>query len=340
MATSSRCIVLGASAGGVETLKEVLSVLPSDIPAAIFVVLHIAPAAPSYLPAILSNNSSLEAVHPRDGDEIRNGLIYVAPPDHHLLIENNHIAVKRGPKENRFRPSIDALFRSAAYAYGPASIGVVLSGLLDDGTSGLWTIQRLGGITIIQDPDQSRYEAMPRNALEYVEPDYKLPSLKIARLLNDLVRQTVPAATNANADLERRIAVEVEIAAGKSPELADGGIYMGELTPFTCPECHGTLMKVTEGKLSRFRCHTGHAYSDNALLEAVMESSGLMMWQIVRSMEESIMLLKHMGKHLEDTGASDRAALYLEKAHEIEQKHKMFYQEVLRHESLSGDNLK
>src|SRR5688572_25460972 len=138
-------VVIGASAGGVESLREVVKGLPADLPAAVFVVLHISPFQPSSLPEILSRSGPLPACHPEDGAKIEAGRIYTAPPDHHLLIERGRVAVAKGPKENRFRPSIDALFRSAAYSYGPKVIGIVLSGALDDGTSGLWSIKRLGG---------------------------------------------------------------------------------------------------------------------------------------------------------------------------------------------------
>src|SRR5215207_2546543 len=140
-----RAIVIGASAGGVETLREVVSRIPADLPAPVFVVLQIPPYVASSLPQILSQAGPLPAVHPQDGTRIKAGTIYIAPPDHHLLIGQGRIAVKKGPKENRFRPSIDALFRSAAYIYGAQAIGVVLSGALDDGTSGLWSIKQLGG---------------------------------------------------------------------------------------------------------------------------------------------------------------------------------------------------
>src|SRR5215216_8035460 len=190
---SERCIVIGASAGGVETLREVVAHLPEDLSVPVFVVLHIPPFVASSLPKILSEAGHLPAVHPQDGDKIKPGHIYIAPPDHHLLIEEEHMAVKRGPKENHFRPSIDALFRSAAYIYGPKAIGVVLSGALDDGTSGLWSIKRLGGTAIVQEPSQAQFDSMPLSALEYVEVDYNLPSTEIGALLGRLADEpTVP----------------------------------------------------------------------------------------------------------------------------------------------------
>jgi two-component system chemotaxis response regulator CheB len=170
MSAPERVVVIGASAGGVESLKEVVGALRSDFPAAICVVLHVPPYQPSLLPKILSGCGELPAVHPEDGTNLLAGHIYVAPPDRHLLLGNDRASVTKGPKENRFRPSIDALFRSAAYAYGPKVIGVVLSGALDDGTSGLWSVKRMGGIAIIQSPDDARFDSMPKSALEYVDP--------------------------------------------------------------------------------------------------------------------------------------------------------------------------
>src|SRR5687768_14648135 len=156
-------VVVGASAGGVKALTEFVRSIPQGFKGSVFVVLHIPAASPSNLPAILTRAGVLKAIHPNDGEKIKPGLIYVAPPDHHMLLEGTSVLVKKGPEENRFRPSIDALFRSAAYVYGSRVIGIVLSGLLNDGTSGLWSIKRLGGLTIIQEPGDADYPSMPIN---------------------------------------------------------------------------------------------------------------------------------------------------------------------------------
>jgi two-component system, chemotaxis family, protein-glutamate methylesterase/glutaminase len=338
MDKSQRSIVIGASAGGVEALREVVSRFPADLPAPVFVVLHIPPYITSSLPQILSRAGSLPAIHPQDGAKIKPGFIYVALPDHHLLIEDGYLAVKRGPKENNFRPSIDALFRSAAYVYGPRAIGVVLSGALDDGTSGLWSIKRLGGIAVVQQPSQAKFESMPRSALEYVEVDHRLPSTEIGALLGRLVNEPPAPAVEMDSDLKARMAKEVEIAS-ENNAFQKGIMELGRLTPFTCPECHGVLVSIAEGKMSRFRCHTGHAYTDSALLEAVMESTGEVLWQVIRSLEESVMLLNHMGQHLQQAGDTDRAETFFAKARELEKRSKTFHNTVLKHESLSGDNL-
>ncbi|MDB5326305.1 MAG: chemotaxis protein CheB [Phycisphaerales bacterium] len=339
MSKLHRCIVIGASAGGVEALREVVAQLPKDLSAPVFVVLHIPPFVASSLPRILSRSGPLNAIHPKDGTVIKPGTIYVAPPDHHLLIEGPHIAVKRGPKENRFRPSIDALFRSAAYTYGPRAIGVVLSGVLDDGTSGLWSVERLGGISVIQDPSEARFEDMPRYALEYVNVKYTLPSTQIGSLLGRLIAEPLPIAKAAkHARDKERMKVELEIAADGSA-FQKGVMELGDLTPFTCPECHGVLVRIAEGKMSRFRCHTGHAYTDSALLEAVMETTGEMLWQVIRSFEESLMLLEHMGNHLKEAGDPVRAKIFFTKARELEKRSSTFHAAAMKHESLSGDNV-
>jgi two-component system chemotaxis response regulator CheB len=334
----NRVVVIGASAGGVESLREVVSGLPAKFPAAVFVVLHIPPFQPSSLPDILSRTGPLTARHAEDGAKIEAGRIYVAPPDHHLLIDRRHMAVKRGPKENRFRPSIDALFRSAAYTCGPGTIGVVLSGALDDGTSGLWTIKRLGGLAIVQQPDDARFESMPSSAVKHVDVDYRLGAGDIAARLVQLVAQGIPAHLDADPDLHKRAGTELAIAA-EGGAFQKGIMDMGELTPFTCPECHGALVQLNEDEMTRYRCHTGHAYNDSSLLEGVMESTGEMLWQVMRSLEEAVMLIDHMARRLEQEGDRRRARLYAGKARELEARSKVLHQTVQRHESLSRDNL-
>ncbi|HEY3823445.1 MAG TPA: chemotaxis protein CheB [Bryobacteraceae bacterium] len=336
----NRAIFLGASAGGVEALKDVIRELPEKLPAPVFVVLHIPPYISSALPKILAEAGHLPAIHPKNGASIRPGVIYVASPDHHLLTEKDHVLVKKGPKENLFRPSIDALFRSGAYTYRNRAIGVVLSGVLDDGTSGLWSIKRLGGTAIVQEPNEARFETMPRSALEYVEVDYTLTAPEIGKLLGTLVNETVRSSgmNHSQSEDKKRMATEIGVAS-EDDAFNKGVLELGELTPFTCPECHGVLVRVAEGKMSRFRCHTGHAYTDSALIEAVMEFSGELLWQVIRSLEEGVLLLEHMAKHLEKAGSSSRAAIFRSKSLEIKKRSEAYHKDVLIHESLSGDNL-
>ena len=325
---TERIIVVGASAGGVEALRDLVAGLPRDLPAAVCVVLHVPPYTASSLPAILTNAGPLPAEHASDGMKIRAAHIYVAPPDHHLLIDRGTLAVTKGPKENRFRPSIDALFRSAAYVYESSVIGVVLSGALDDGTSGLWSIKRLGGTTVVQQPEQSRFESMPRTALESVDVDYTVPSTEMGSLLARLAHDRLSAAAAPDSALESRMAAETEIAA-KAGAFQRGIMKFGELTPYTCPECHGALVRIREG----------HAYTASALLEGVMEESGELLWQVMRSLEEAVLLLDDMGRQLERAGASERAKEFYARARDIQKRSETYHADVLRHESLSGDNV-
>ena len=337
-----RCIAIGASAGGYEVVVDIVSQFPENLPAPVFVVMHIPAYHPSHLPYILSKAGTLPAVHPEDGSKIEDGHIYVAPPDHHLLVDDGKVAVKKGPKENGFRPSIDALFRSAAYSYGIRTIGVVLSGALHDGASGLWSIKRLGGIAIVQDPEEAEYPSMPRSALEYVDADYKVRSNDISPLLVGLAREMAAEERRADAHIEReldeRIAKEVQIAAGTNIS-AKSILDLGEMSPFSCPECHGALIKILEDKLTRFRCHTGHGYTEDALLEAIMQSTGEKLWQVTRGLQEGQMLLEHMGRHIQEAGEHARSEKALAKAHELGKRASRFAELAQEHESLSGNKL-
>jgi two-component system chemotaxis response regulator CheB len=290
------------------------------------------------LPKILSWFGDLKVVHPKDGERIKAGLIYVAPPDHHMLVERNRVLVKKGPKENRFRPSIDALFRSAAYVYGPRVIGVVLTGMLNDGTSGLWSVKRLGGITIIQDPSDAEFPFMPQNVLEYVEVDYTIPLIQMGDLLTELTTQPVPEQPNITAEEMDYIEKEVVIAAHDNAfEL--GIMNMGELTPFTCPQCHGALISIKEGKMVRYRCHTGHAFTTTALLAGVTESVEETLWSSVRALEETYMLLKSIASQYKAVGNEEAAENFSKKAEEIRKRSRLIQQSMFTSDVLSEDIL-
>ncbi|WP_035565291.1 chemotaxis protein CheB [Hymenobacter sp. IS2118] len=329
-------IVIGASTGGVEALMELVKALPADFPAPIFVVMHVPADSPSILPQLLSSVSALEARHPQDGEAVEAGVIYVARPDHHLLLEGDRVLVTRGPKENRFRPSIDALFRSAAYTYGPRVTGVVLTGYLDDGTSGLWSVQRMGGVAVVQEPLDAVQPSMPTNALEFVAADHVVPLAQMATLLVRLTQEPARAKTRLPAAELDLLKVELTIAKqGGGFEL--GIIDKGKLTPFTCPDCHGALTQLIEGKLIRYRCHTGHAYTVSALLSEVTESVESMLYQSMRGLEETKMLLLNLGRHFADDLQEAVAELFFRKADVTGQQARVIHESILKHESLSGD---
>jgi two-component system chemotaxis response regulator CheB len=329
-------VVIGASAGGVEALLELVTTLPKDFPAPIFVVQHVAPYSPSLMPQLLSRVSALPAKHPENGETIEPGVIYVAPPDHHLLIEDDHVLVTRGPKENRFRPSIDALFRSAAYTYGPRVIGVVLTGYLDDGTSGLWSVQRLGGLVVVQDPADAHFPAMPINALEFVTADYIVPLSQIGSLLTRLT--TEPPASKPHVTQEEMALLKIEFTIAKQENAFELGIIdKGKLTSFTCPDCHGALTQLVEGNIIRYRCHTGHAYTVNALLSEVTDSVESMLYQSMRGLEETKMLLQNLGSHFEQEAQPTIADLFFRRAAQAGKQARIIHESIIEHESLSGD---
>lgn len=329
-------VVIGASAGGVEALRELVGGLPAEFGGSVFVVLHIPPHSPSSLPKILDSAGPLPAAHPQDGESIQPGRIYVAPPDHHLLIQEGRVRVKRGPKENRSRPSVDALFRSAAYSFGARTVGVILSGTLDDGTSGLWTIKQLGGVAVVQDPAEALFPDMPRNACEQVEVDHVAPIAEIGPLLGRFAAETVSAKPDIPAEHMKRLQLEVEIAT-EDDAFQRGVMEWGELTPFTCPECHGVLVRLKEGRLTRFRCHTGHAFTPSALLAEVTASVEAMLWHTMRGLEECTMLLRHIGEHFTNAGEPEKAELFLEKAGEMGDRARIVHDSLPHHEQLSRD---
>src|SRR5579884_685598 len=210
----NRTVAVGTSSGGLEALRALLGALPADFPAPLCIVMHTAAESPGVLPTLLNRSTALEVRYAEDGDPLRPGRVYVAPPDRHLLVEPGRVRVTAGPRENRFRPAIDPLFRSVARVLGPAAVGVLLTGSLDDGTSGLDVIKRLGGVTIVQDPADALFPEMPRSAIEHVAVDYVVPLAEVAPILIDLVRtppqrvvQTVP----------EQVEVEVKIAKAENP---------------------------------------------------------------------------------------------------------------------------
>jgi two-component system, chemotaxis family, protein-glutamate methylesterase/glutaminase len=330
-------IVVGASAGGVEALLKFVKVLPENLDASIFIVLHTSPYSPSSLPQVLSRAGALKAKHPRDGEEIKKGLIYIAPPDHHLMLaKDNCIAVRKGPKENRFRPSIDALFRSAALIYGTRVIGIILSGLLDDGTSGMWNIKRCGGVAIVQDPEDALFPSMPENALQYIEADYIIQVGKMGALLPELIKQEIPKEPDLTQEEMKLLQMEVVIA--NSDNAFEIGILdMGELTTFTCPECHGALVSIKEGQLIRFRCHTGHAYTSSTLLASVTTGVEEKLWEVMKSMEETTMLLQQIADHYNKAGNAIAFKHFKEKADIIAQHARTIHATVFQQELFSED---
>lgn len=334
-------IVVGASAGGFEALKKLIGGLPKNLPAAIFIVWHMSAEIRGVLPQVLNREETLFAAHAFDGETIKSNRVYVATPDHHLLVEANRIRVTKGPKENRFRPAVDPLFRSAALAYGSRVIGVILSGALDDGTAGLWAVKQRGGIAVAQDPKDAEVPSMPENAIREVAVDYVVPMSKMPRLLVRLCKERMAEKSEVvmeNTAENEKTKIEIRIAA-EDNAFESGIMSLGELTPYTCPDCHGVLSTIKDGSRVRYRCHTGHAFSADALLTAVTEKIEDSLYNAIRGVEESIMLLNHLGDHFAEINQTKLAATYFRKAQEAEGRVQIVRQAVFSHEQLNKEKL-
>jgi len=260
-------VVIGASAGGVQALLDVVRRLPPDLSAAVFVVVHV-PSAKSTLPEILARASGLPATHARNGDQFESGHIYVAPPDYHMLVRSGWIELSHGPRENRTRPAIDPLFRSAARAFGPRVAGVILSGALGDGATGLLAVKSCGGYSIAQDPSESIIESMPLTALRLVEIDSVLPAASIAA---EIVRQAGQPVREEGLTLMTDDMELEERAISKDFEEQVTNRRAGEITPLTCPGCGGTLWQAKEDPILSFQCHVGHSWEGERLLDLKSE---------------------------------------------------------------------
>jgi two-component system chemotaxis response regulator CheB len=299
-------VVIGASAGGVEAVKEIATNLSSNLDAAVFVVVHVSPSSSGLLPNILNRSSGLPAHQAVNGEKILPGHIYVAPPDHHMLLEPNSVQIVRGPRHNRHRPAIDLLFRTAANTFGNRVIGVVLTGFLDDGSSGLLAIKNAGGIAIVQNPKDAEVESMPRNALQQVEADFCVSLKEIAPLINQLVKseaqKMAPQDGNPN---------------GKPNGKSNAKKWTN--TSFTCPECHGNIWEVDENGELRFECRVGHAYSPMAMMEANDEDVERSLWAALRALEESAALEQRLADLAQDRQRSSAMRLFAGKAHDRKQ---------------------
>lgn len=307
-------IVVGASSGGVEALVTLVSGLPPTLAAAIFVVLHVRPEGPSMLPAVLNRAGHLPAAHAVDGEPIRRGRIYVAPPAQQLYVERGRIAVRHGPRENLHRPAVDPLFRTAAHHYGARVIGIVLSGALDDGTAGLLAVKSAGGVTIVQDPSDATFSDMPSNAFDIVGPDYCVPVVDLPELL----RKLVGTAAVAPSDVTEEVPLETAEEAESSSETMRPD-ELGTPSAFTCPECHGTLWELADDRALRYRCRVGHAYSTETMVKAQGESSERALWAALRALEERVGLMNRIAERARMRGHEATAAMFEQRSRRIDE---------------------
>jgi two-component system chemotaxis response regulator CheB len=306
-------IVIGASAGGVEALSRLVQSLPPSLPAAVFVVLHVSSTGTSMLPQILQRAGGLPTHHACDGMEIRPGQIYIAPPDHHLLIKPGRMVVARGPRENNARPAVDPLFRTAALSYGPWVIGVILSGGLDDGTLGLLEVKRYGGIAVVQDPNEALIPSMPASAVEHVPVDSVLPLKQIGPELVRLAREPVSIEAGAKFMTRDHWAEGPDVAEVGNDDLKTGNLT-GPPSKFTCPECGGALWELENGKLLRYRCHIGHGYTAETLMVSQGERLENALWSALRVLEETAEMRRRMAERARKGGWTVMAPHYDEQA--------------------------
>jgi two-component system, chemotaxis family, protein-glutamate methylesterase/glutaminase len=291
-------IVVGASAGGVQALQALVAQLPPEMPASVLVVLHLMSSGTSVLASILDRAGPLSATQAVDGERLERGHVYVAPPDHHMLLRGEQIHLSAGPRENGHRPAIDPLFRSAARAYGRRVIGVVLSGTLDDGTDGLRLIKHRGGVSVVQDPTDAAYPSMPESAIRYDGPDRIVPIAEMGAVLFDLVDNPLdPPPTEGVADPAEQAVDLVEVEYGREDPA-------GSATLLTCPDCGGVMLERDDGGMVRFACQVGHAYSPESLNEQQGEALEHALWNAIRTLDERADLLRRMARRADRGGAS------------------------------------
>ncbi|MGI4862638.1 MAG: chemotaxis protein CheB [Janthinobacterium lividum] len=296
MPRPSFLIVVGASAGGIPALIRLVAQLPASLPAAVLVVQHLAPESRGeFIVDRLADHSALRCVLATDQAPLEAGTLYLAPPDCHLLAKEDRVLVSKGPRENHYRPAVDALFRSAAVAFGPNVVGVVLTGMLHDGTAGLDFVKRCGGIAVVQDPADAEFPSMPESALKAVAIDHVVPLAQMGALLAALVsppRGMLPGSTIIPQDLKLEAAI-AERHMGTAEQVGQ----LGHQIPLTCPDCGGSLWEIEHGNVQRFRCHTGHAFTAEALAESSRHALEETLWVALRMMEERKTLLTSMASH-------------------------------------------
>jgi two-component system, chemotaxis family, protein-glutamate methylesterase/glutaminase len=300
-------VALGGSAGGVAALVRIASGLPADLGAPVLVVLHVPPTEESRLPEILTRAGPLPAQHARDGDELEANRIYVAPPDHHLLVADGRARVIRGAAENGHRPAIDPLLRTAALAYGERVVAVIVSGALDDGAAGAHAVSQLGGSVLVQDPREAPFPDMPSNAIRVNDPAAVLPLAEIPAVVARLVKE--PGGRRGEDEIEEDLRLEVAYAA-MDADAIERAESIGDRSAFSCPACGGVLWEMPAGEQLRLRCRIGHAVGAATLeLEQDQTIQGALE-AALRALQERADLARRVGRRLRRAGAEDRADGY------------------------------
>jgi two-component system chemotaxis response regulator CheB len=310
MAHSRDLLVIGGSAGGFDALYRLVRALPPGLHAAVCVVIHTGATQSNLMAEILNAAGGLPVHTAVDGMAHAHGNVYIAPPNRHLLVNGSRLVLGTGPRESRARPAIDPLFRSAAVSHGPRAVGLLLSGTMDDGTSGLMAIKRGGGVTVVQSPADAAFPEMPENAVRYAAPHHVAPLSELSDLLVRLIGETAIGDVKPMDDVR----MEAEVAAGKP------GLYafehLGKPSFFACPDCHGVMHEIGEGDFLRYRCHVGHTYTAAALGGALDQDLWQALSSALRALEERQVLLQRMAQQAQQTGAGHSAREFAARATE------------------------
>ena len=319
--TGHDIVVVGASTGGLDALAALVGGLPADLPAAVFVVQHVAASSPGVLGEVLDKRGPLPARLARDGEPVEPGRVYVAPPDRHLLVTPGAVRLSDGLRENRTRPAVDPLFRSAAVAYRSRVVGVVLTGALDDGAAGLRAVERCGGVAVVQDPADALCPDMPRHALGAVPAARRAPAAELGPLLGRLVREPAPAPPPVPGDLAaedrltRRGLTPQPDSDMDEMDTLDG---IGDRVPLSCPDCGGALWHLHDPEPPRYRCHVGHAYTARSLMAGQVEATEQALVVALRTLEERARMLRRMAGDDRQRGRAGLGDDYGARADEIE----------------------
>lgn len=291
-------IVIGASAGGINAVKKVLKRISADIDAAIVVVVHLSRKSNSEVIAYgFQKQTGLKCLVAQDDMPLEKRHIYLAQADHHLMVKDEVLKVNQGPHENKYRPSVDVLFRSAAVAFGNRAIGIVLTGLLEDGTSGMFAIKKCGGVCIVQDPAEAEFSDMPRSVMHAVEVDYISRLDDIGDVLNELLNKPLPPYKIVPVDIK----IEADITEKMMSEINDLKL-IADRSDFICPDCGGGLWEIKNDPVKRYRCHTGHVYTQKLLDDLQDQKIEESIWVAIRLLEEKVNLMKLMGSKNENSG--------------------------------------
>lgn len=324
-------VAIGTSAGGVAALQYLVERLPPDFPACVLVTIHLSNRIRSVLDEILSRAGPLPVAFAADGNSLRKGHIFIAPADRHLLVEGDRMLLGAGPRENNSRPAIDPMLRSVAVCCGPRAVGVVLTGTLGDGASGLWAISRCGGMSVVQHPDDAAFPEMPENALRMMEPDHVVRLKDMARLLQSLVHE--PAGEPVA--IPEQIRFEVEIARTGRGDMDEMDRF-GRRSVLACPDCHGVMWEIGEGDLIRYRCHIGHTYTADLMSVAVDENLRRALGSALRALEEKVALARKLQQQATDRGHHLVQDTWAERVREYEQELAVVRDAVLRMEAVAA----